>query len=92
MPWLLRVATQPLRRPAVRTMKAEQAALDFGQLADAVIVISVDGREMEVPRRDVIAVPGSKHRYLRPESLLEEAPVCTTPPPPHTPPYRTGKR
>ena len=71
-------------------MKAEQAVLDFDAAADTVILIAIDGREVEVPRRLVVAVPGSKHRYLRPESLLEPAPVCTMPPPPRRP-YREAK-
>jgi hypothetical protein len=75
-----------------KAMKAEQAVLDFSDVADMVIVLAIDGREVELPRRDVIAVPGSKHRYLRPESLLEVAPQCTALPPPHRPPDRTGKR
>lgn len=73
-------------------MKVEQTVIDFDRVADTIVLLSVDGREVEVPRRLVIAVPGSKHRYLRPESVFEEAPVCDSPPPPHTPPYRTGKR
>lgn len=73
-------------------MKAQQTVIDLDQVADTIILLSVDGREVEVPRRLVVAVPGSKHRYLRPESVLEEAPVCAAPPPPHTPPYRSGKR
>jgi hypothetical protein len=73
-------------------MKPGQAVLDFDQVADTIVLLSVDGREVAVPRRLVVAVPGSKHRYLRPESVLEEAPVCTAPPPPHTPPDRTGRR
>lgn len=71
-------------------MTVEQAVIDFDQVADVVIVLALDGREVEVPRRDVIAVPGSKHRYLRPESLLEAAPRGLQPPR-HTPPYRGRK-
>lgn len=65
-------------------MKAEQSVIDFDAAADTIVVIAVDGHEVAVPRRDVIAVPGSKHRYLRPESLLEPASTCTTPPPRQT--------
>jgi hypothetical protein len=74
------------------SMKAEQAVMNFSDVADMVIVLAIDGREVEVPRRDVIAVPGSKHRYLCPESLLEVAPVCAALPPAHQRPCRTGGR
>lgn len=64
-------------------MKATQEVIDFDAAADTIILLSVDGREVAVPRRLVVAVPGSKHRYLRPESVLEEVAVCADPPAPH---------
>lgn len=75
-------------------LKAEQAVLDFEAVADMIIVIAVDGREIELPRRDLVVVPGprARGRYLRPESALEPPPVCMAPPPAHRPPYRTGRR
>ena len=64
-------------------MSTQQQTIDFDQVADVIVVLSVDGREIAVPRRDVVAVPRSPRKYLRPESLLEVAPVCATPPPLH---------
>ena len=61
-------------------MKAEQQTIDFDQVADTIFLIAMDGREVEVPRRLVVAVPGSKHRYLRPESVLEAVPRGLRPP------------
>ncbi len=73
---------------------AEQAVLDLTDVADMVIVLALDGREVEVPRRDLIVCDGprARGRYVLPESVLEAAPVCAALPPPHRPPYRTGKR
>lgn len=71
-------------------MKVEQAVLDFDQVADAIIVVALDGREVELPRRDLIVCDGprARGRYVLPESLLEPAPRCEVLPPPHQPPYR----
>lgn len=73
-------------------MKAEQAVLDFDQVADMVILVAVDGREVEVPRRDLIVCDGprARGRYVLPESVLEAAPRGLQPPR-HTPPYRGRK-
>ena len=75
---------------------AEQTVLDFTDVADAVIFVCIDGREVELPRRDLIVAVGPdgrvRGRYVLPESVLEPAPVCAAPPPPHTPPYQTGTR
>lgn len=57
----------------------KQIVLDFDDVADSVILVAVDGREVEVPRHLVVAVPGTNYRYLRPESVLEAAPSCAAP-------------
>ena len=64
-------------------MKAAQQVIDFDQVADTVVVVAVDGREVELPRRDLVvcAGPRARGRYVLPESVLEAAPVCAAPPP-----------
>ena len=68
----------------------EQTVLDFDQVADrrdTVILVAVDGREVELPRRDLIVAAGpdgrARGRYVLPESALQPSPVCVTPPPSH---------
>jgi hypothetical protein len=74
-------------------MKAQQRVLDFDQVADTIIVVAVDGREVQVPRRDLIVCDGprARGRYVLPECVLEAAPVCAVPPPRRQQPYRSGK-
>ena len=69
-------------------MKAQQTVLDFEQAAETVILVALDGREVEVVRRDLVVAVGADGRapgrYALPGSVLEPAPVCATPPPRHT--------
>lgn len=75
-------------------MKAQQAMLDFTDIADMVILVAVDGREVEVPRRDLIvpAGPRARGRYLLPESVLQAAPRGQQPPPRRHPPVAASAR
>jgi hypothetical protein len=70
-------------------MTVEQRVLDFDQVADAIILLAVDGREVEVPRRDLIVCEGprARGRYVLPESVLEPAPRGPGTPG-NQPPYR----
>lgn len=73
-------------------MRVEQAVLDF----DLVIVVAIDGREVEVPRRDLVVAVGpdgrTRGRYVLPESVLQQTPRCATLPPQHTPVATVGSR
>lgn len=95
------------RTAAMRQMTSNrdeaQGVLDFDAHADTVILGAIDGREIELPRRDLVVAVGpdgrARGRYVLPGSALQPAPVCTTSPPPHasrlqrdTPPYGSGRR
>ena len=68
-------------------MKAEQVVLDFDATSDTVILIAIDGREVEVSGRDLVVSVGpdrrARGRHVLPESVLQPPPVCATPPPGH---------
>lgn len=75
---------------------AEQTVLDFTDTADRVILVAIDGREVELPRRDLIVAVGpdgrARGRYVLPESVLESAPGCASPPLLHGWSYSSSRR
>ncbi len=69
----------------------QQVVLDFDEVADAIILVAVDGREVEVPRRGLVVVVGPdgrvRGRYALPESVFAGTPRAV-PIPRHQAPYR----